>query len=193
MPIATPPASSHLQYGLSRRQRWDVHVGAWLPHLPRYLVVVAVMAPLIWAASLRSPWFLLFSLAPLWVMRGLIGGFLNIAFVPVQHMDVIIDERGLGFMAGGERWWVFLDSIVHIAQFRDDLWSFGCYHGEMISIPAALIGQETLAHVRARSEWGRTPEGVQAAVQRGRLLLGWSATGDKAANPPSDQQGKPDD
>ena len=141
----------------------------------------------------RSPWFLLFSLAPLWVLRGFVAGVLNIAFVPVQHMDVVINEQGLGFLAGGERWWVFLDSIVHIARFRDDLWSFGCYHGELISVPAVLIGPETHAHVRARSEWGRTPEGVEAAVQRGRLLLGLSAPAAKAADPRSDQLGKPDD
>ena len=157
-------------------------------------MVVAVMAPLIWAASLRSPWFLLFSLAPLWVMRGFVAGMLNIALVPLQRMDIIINEHGLGFLAGGQRWWVFLDSIVAIEKFRDDLWSFGCYHGEMISIPAALIGHETLAHVRAKSEWGRTPEGVRAAVQRGRALLGLSPIGDRAAaNAPSDQQGRPDD
>jgi hypothetical protein len=193
MLIAPPPEPCHLQYDLTRRQRWDVHVGAWLPHLPRYLVVVAVMALLIWAAALRSPWFLLFLLAPLWVLRGFVAGVLNIAFVPVQHMDVVINEQGLGFLAGGERWWVFLDSIVHIARFRDDLWSFGCYHGELISVPAVLIGQETLAHVRTRSEWGRTPEGVQAAAQRGRLLLGLSAPAARAADPRSDQRGKPDD
>lgn len=187
--MAPPRELCHLQYDLTRRQRWDAHVGAWLPALPRYLVVVGIMVPLIWAASLRSPWFLLFSLAPLWVIRGLIAGFLNIAFVPVQHMDVIINEHGLGFMAGGERWWVFLDSIVHVGKFRDDLWSFGCYHGEMIDVPAALIDAETLAHVRARSEWGRTPEGAQVAYQRGRFLLGLSAT----ANRPSEPQAKPND
>lgn len=62
---------------------------------------------------------------------------LNVALVPVQRMDIIINEHGLGFLAGGQRWWVFLDSIMQIAKFRDDLWSFRCYHGEMINIPAA--------------------------------------------------------
>jgi len=168
-----------------------VHVGAWLPALPRYLVVVAIMVPLIWAASLRSPWYLLFSLAPLWVLRGFIAGFLNIALVPVQRMDVIITELGVGVLAGGERWWVFLDSIVAIAKFRDDLWSLTGYHGQIIDIPAALIDEETLAHVRARSEWGRTPEGVEAAVQRGRAVLGLAPTGSFAGARP-DERGKPD-
>ncbi len=190
MTIAPPRELCHLQYGLTRRQRWDVHVRAWLPALPRYLVVVGIMVPLIWAASLRSPWYLLFALAPLWVMRGFIAGFLNIAFVPAERVDVIINELGVGVLVGEERWWMFLDSIVQIAKFRDDLWSLGGYHGQSIDIPVALISEETLAHVRARSEWGRTPEGVEAAVQRGRAVLGLAPT---AAVPRPDQQGKPDD
>jgi hypothetical protein len=190
VPMAPPRELCHLHYGLTRRQRWDVHVGAWLPALPRYLVVVGIMVPLIWAASLASPWYLLFALAPIWVMRGLIAGFLNVALVPVQRMDVVINELAVGVLAGDERWWVFLDSIVQIAKFRDDLWSFGGYHGQMIDIPAALINEETLAHVRVRSEWGRTPEGVEAAYQRGRAVLGLAST---ATIPRPDWQGKPDD
>lgn len=192
-PIGMSLEPCHLQYDLTRRQRWDVHVGAWLPALPRYLFVVAVMALLIWGASLRSWWFLLFALAPLWVMRGFIAGILNIAFVPVQHMDIIINEHGLGWMTGGGRCWAFLDSIVQIHRFRDDLWSFLCYHGEMISVPASLISAEMLAHVRAKTEWARTPEGVQAAVHRGRLMVrSWATGGKEAAAHPLDKQGKPD-
>ncbi len=189
MPIGMSLEQSHLQYDLTRRHRWDAHFGAWLPQFPKYLFVVAIMALLIWAASLRSPWFLLFSIAPLWVMRGFIAGILNIAFVPAQHMDIIITEHGLGFLVGGKRWWVFVDSIVQIEKFRDDTWSFGCYHGEMICVPVSLISPETIAHMRAKSEWGRTPEGVQAALHRGRLVLDFLATGGReAANPPSDKR-----
>ena len=184
----------HLQYDLTRRQRWDVHLRAWLPALPQYLFVVALMVPLIWWASQRSPWFLLFSVAPLWVMRGLIAGIVNIAFVPAQHMDIIVNEHGLEFMAGKRRWWVHLDSVVRIDRFRDDLWSFGCYHGEMISVPVNLIDEETLAHVRAKVEWGRTPEGVQAAVNRGRQLVGLAVKGsEEAIPPPAVKGGKSDD
>jgi hypothetical protein len=153
-------------------------------------VVVGIMVPLIWAASLASPWYLLFSLAPLWVVRGFVAGLLNIALVPVQRMDVVINELAVGVLVGGQRCWVFLDSIVRIAKFRDDLWSLGGYHGQAIDIPTALISEETLAHVRARSEWGRTPEGFEAAYQRGRAVLGLAST---AVVPRPDWQGKPDD
>ena len=51
-------------------------------------------------------------------------------------------------------------------------WSFRCYHGESFDVPVALINEETLAHIRHKVEWARTPEGFQAAVQRGRQLLG---------------------
>jgi hypothetical protein len=184
----------HLEYDLARRQRWDVHVAAWLPALPQYLFVVALMVPLIWWASQRSPWFLLFSIAPLWVLRGLIAGIVQVSFMPAQHMNIIINEQGLGFMTGNQRWWVHLDSIVRIDRYRDDLWTFACYHGEMISVPVSLISEEALAHVRARMEWSRTPEGVQAAVNRGRQLVGLEVKRPEGANSSTAaKQGKSDD
>ena len=167
-----PFESVHLQYDLTRRQRWDTHMAAWLPALPKYLFVAGVMVALTWLASYRSPWFLLFFLAPLWVLRGLIAAIVHIAWVPVRHEDIIINEDALGFMAGRQRLWAHLDSIVQIDKFRDDLWSFRCYHGESFDVPVALINEQTLEHIRRKVEWARTPEGFQAAVQRGRQVLG---------------------
>lgn len=169
--------SVHLHYDLTRRQRWDTHVAAWLPALPKYLLVAGVMAALTWLASYRSPWFLLFLLAPLWVLRGLIAGIVHVAWVPVRHEDIIINEDALGFMAGGQRCWVHLDSLVQIERFRDDLWSFRCYHGESFDVPVTLLSDETLAHVRRKMEWARTPEGFEAAVNRGRQVLGLKKDG----------------
>lgn len=191
--MGMPFETRHLQYDLTRRQRWGVHFAAWLPALPQYLFVVALMVPLIWWASERSPWFLLFGIAPLWVLRGLIAGIVNIAVVPVQRMDILINEHGLGFMSDKHRLWVHLDSIVRIDRFRDDLWSFGCYHGEIISVPVALIDEETLAQVRKKMEWARTPEGVQAAVNRGRQLVGLAVKGSEEAIPPHAAKGGKND
>ena len=173
-----PFQSAHLQYDLTRRQRWDSHVGGWLPALPKYLLVAGTMVALTWLASHRSPWFLLFLLGPLWVLRGLIAGFVQIAFVPVKHMDLVFEEDRLGFMVGAERWWVHLDSIVRIERFRDDLWTFVAYHGEAFDVPVNLVSEETLAHVRRKMEWARTPEGVEAALNRGRRVLGLKVPAD---------------
>ena len=167
-----PFETVHLKYELSRRQRWDTYVRGWLPALPKYLLVAGTMVALTWLASHRSPWFLLFLLGPIWVLRGLIGGVVQVALIPTQRMDILIDEDKLGFMAGSERWWVHLDSIVRIERLRDDLWTFVAYHGEAFDVPVSLVTEETLAHVRSRMEWARTPEGVEAAVNRGRRVLG---------------------
>lgn len=167
-----PFQSVHLQYELSRRQRWDTHVRGWLPALPQYLFVAGLMAGLTWLASHRSPWFLLFLLAPLWVLRGLIAGFVEIALVPMRKMDILIEEDVLGFMVGAQRWWVHLDSIVRIERYRAELWSFICYHGELFDVPVALVSEETLAHIRGKIQWAKTPEGFEAAANRGRRMLG---------------------
>jgi hypothetical protein len=189
-----PFTSCNLQYELTRRQRLDVHLSAWLPGLAPYLIVVAIMSVLIWAASLRSPWYLMFVLAPLWVMRGFIAGFVNIIFVPLQHMDIVINEDMLGFMVGNQRWWAHLDSIVRIERYRQDLWTFCCYHGEGINVPTTLISDETLAHIRAKSEWRKTKEGFQASVQRGRRVIGLlTGRNPPATSPSSNKQDKSND
>ncbi len=189
-----PLTTCNLQYNLTRRQRLDVHLRGWVPGLTPYLIVVVIMSALVWVASWRSPWFLLLAIAPLWVLRNFIAGFVNIIFVPLQRMDITINEHGLGYMVGKQRWWVHLDSIVRIEKYRDDLWSFCCYHGECISVPTELINDETLAHIRAKNAWGKTAEGIQASVQRGRQLVDLAMGRDSpAASSSPDNQGKSND
>ena len=109
-------------------------------------------------------------------------------------MDIIINEHGLGFLARGDRYWVFLDSIVQIERFRDDTWTILCYHGQVINIPVSLISQETIGHMQAKSEYGRTPDGIRAAINRGYRMLDLLVTEgeDKRSSSP-DGKGKPND
>ena len=189
-----PFTDINLQYDLTRQQRLTVHLRGWVPSILPYLFVVAIMMGLIAVAAVRSPWYWLLAIFPLWVLRGFIAGCVNIIFAPLEHMNILITEHTLGYMVGKERWWAHLDSIVRIERYHNDLWSFCCYHGEHICVPVTMISDETLAHIRAKMAWANTPEGVQASVQRGRQVvnafLGRSPPADA---PPPDKQGKPHD
>ena len=189
-----PFANVNLEYDLTRRQRLMVHLHGWIPGILPYLFVAGIMLGLIEIASVRSPWYWILAIFPLWVLRNFIAGFVNVIFVPLVHMDVVITEHGLGFMIGKQRWWAHLDSIVRIEKYHDDLWSFCCYHGECISVPVTLISDDTLAHIREKMKWAKTAEGVQASVQRGRQLVDLALGRDssEAASLP-DKKGKPDD
>jgi hypothetical protein len=166
----------HIEYDLSRRQRLVGHLGVWKPYLGRLILLGGAVAFLVSRLITVSPWFALLSLFPLWLARGLVVGLLNVLFFPVQHMNIIIEENGLGFLVKGERFWVFLDGIIRIEKYSQDTWTIYHHNGTVINIPADAIDQRYVDHMQAMAEKRKTPEGVQAAIDRGRRIMEIEAT-----------------
>jgi len=93
----------------------------------------------------------------------------------LQRLRVLLAMEGIGYpifgvLFGRERWYFFLDSIISIKQYRRDLWTIRQYTGLILHIPIELITDEQLQHFRAEMERGRTTEGVQAIIARGRMI-----------------------
>ena len=167
--------SCHIEYDLSRRQRLAVHLDRWVPCLPGLVLVVGGSIVLITAlACAVSRWFRLLWVVPLLFAVGQFWGFLrglvNVVFVPLQHMDIIVEETALGFMARGERFWVFLDGIKRIEKHSQDIWTIVHRNGTVINIPIAAIDERYIDHMRTIAEKRKTPEGVQAVIERGRRI-----------------------
>lgn len=163
--------SCHIEYDLGRRQRLVGHLGVWKPYLGGLILVGGAVALSVALFITVSPWFVLLSVLPLWLAWGFIVGLLRVLFVPMQHMDIIIEEKGLGFLVKGERFWVFLDGIIRIQKYSDDTWTILHRNGTVINIPVDAIEQRYVEHMRAMGEKGKTPEGVQAAIDRGRRMF----------------------
>jgi hypothetical protein len=155
-----------LCYDLSRRQRLIPHLRIWQPLIPLILVVLVGSAP---ALAWRW-WCVLFPLGWVWLFRGFFVGLADVLLRPVVHMDLRVEENGLGFLAGGERWWLFLDGLVSIQELTPGVWTLQHWHGSVVHIPAAVITDDQLAHLRAAMERGRRPEQVQAVIERGRAI-----------------------
>jgi hypothetical protein len=85
-------------------------------------------------------------------------------------MDVRVEENGLGVLAGGQRWWLFLDGLTGIEQLTPGVWTLQHWTGSVVHVPADVITEEQIAYLRAAMERGRTPEGVRAVIERGRRL-----------------------
>jgi hypothetical protein len=85
-------------------------------------------------------------------------------------MDIIIEENGLGFLARGERFWIFLDGVRHIRKSSKDLWTICHHNGTVINIPVSAIGEKYIEHMRTMGEKGRILEGIQAVIERGRRI-----------------------
>jgi hypothetical protein len=157
-----------LRYSLNRRQRLLPHLLLWGPLT--LLIPLGLIGLLVLVAG--SWWALLLVLFWFWFFGNFFRGLLDVALRPVVPMDLRIEENGLGFLdPAGERWWIFLDGLLAIEQLTSGVWTLSHHNGTVIHIPAAVITDEQLAHLRAAMERGRTPEGIQAVIERGRRLV----------------------
>ncbi len=142
----------HLQYELSRRQRLVPHLRIWGLYVP---MLGGILLGAVYLARHGSPgWALLAASFGLWLYRGFIVGLFQVIRRPVQPMDLEIQENGLGFLDGNQRWWIFLDGVIHIAQLQKDTWTIQHHNGTVINIPATAITPEQLEHIRSASGRG---------------------------------------
>jgi hypothetical protein len=102
--------------------------------------------------------------------RGLFAGLMDAILVPVRNMDVTLEENAVGILFGNERWYLFLDCVIELRKYRDDVWTVRHSNGTVLHISAAAISDDQLDCIRAAMEHGRTPEGVMAVVERGRRI-----------------------
>jgi len=172
VPMAEVPFE--IRYRLSRWQRLVPHLRIWGVAYTPFVVVLFLffcvqaivnLCSLTWAGvavfgGLAFGLFILF--------RGLFVGLLDVLLVPVRDMDIRVEENGLGILVGSERWWLFLDGLTSIKQLTAGVWTLQHWNGSVIHIPADAITDAQLAYLRAAMERGRTPEGVQAVIERGR-------------------------
>jgi hypothetical protein len=165
-----------LRYGLNRRQRLVPHVRIWgwtltlvAPPLLLFFLVQTTVSTFnaMWLNALGFGVlaFLLF----LFLGEFFLGLF-DALLIPVRHMDVIIEDNAAGIMLGKERWYLFLDGITELRKFRDDVWTIRHFNGFVLHIAADAIHEELIAHIRAAMERGQTPEGIQAAIERGKRI-----------------------
>ncbi|MCY1075935.1 hypothetical protein [Archangium lansingense] len=148
-----------LQYSLSRRQRLIPHLVIWAPYLP----AVGFLSIVVYLLTVQvSPWWALLSLWCLWLVRGFMVGLTDVALRPLRHMDVVIQERGLGFLRGNERWWIFLDGIINFGQIIEDTWTLQHYNGVVIHIPVDAITPEQVEFLQAAAARRRLPMAAPA-------------------------------
>jgi hypothetical protein len=95
--------SCHIEYDLTRRQRLVAGLGVWAPYLGFVMIAVAGTAAVAALAAAVSRWWAFAIVLPLWIVRGFILGLVNVIAVPMQHMDIIVEENGLGYATKSDR------------------------------------------------------------------------------------------
>jgi hypothetical protein len=156
----------HLRYTLNRRQRLVPHLCIW--EAGGLLAVFGLAGALL--ALAWNWWPLLFLAGWVWLFGNFFRGLLDVLLRPRVEMDLEIQENGLGVLAGGRRWWLFLDGFLRIERLTAGVWTLQHFNGCVVHIPIDAITAEQLEYLRAAAARGRTPEGIRAAIERGRRL-----------------------
>lgn len=158
----------HLQYELNRRQRLIPHMRIWITYGPSVLIFLVGSLFVVLAVKW---WLFPLFLVALWFSRGFLVGLIDVVIHPKQSMDIVVEENAIGFLSGGERWFIRLDCILRIDRFCEDTWTIYHDNGTVINILAVAIADDQVQHIKDAAEAGKSPEGVKAAVERGRRIL----------------------
>lgn len=142
-----------LKYELNRRQRIIPHLAIWLPLLGMPSIIVLLFAYLLVSISV---WFILPLLVMLWLIKGFFVGLLDVIIYPKRKMDIVVEEKGLGYLANNERWWIFLCGVIEVSKICSDIWAVQHHNGTIINIPVSTI---TLEQV----------ETLQSAIQNAKI------------------------
>lgn len=155
---------AELQYNLTRRQRLIPHIRAW--GLSQLLVILGVIG-VGFAVDRGSWWIALFAaLFVLWFGRGYLAGLWNVLFVKLQHMDIVIEDKGLGYMVGKERWYIFLDGLTAVRDLERTVWTIQHWNGTVVNIPKTMLSEDALNFLR---DW---VGGFKWLAQSARLAMG---------------------
>jgi len=133
---------AELRYDLTRRQRLIPHIRAC--RLTQLLVILGAVG--VGLAAARGPWwiFLITALFVLWFSRCYAVGFWNVLFVKSQHMDIVIEDKGLGYMVGKERWYIFLDGLTAVRDLEKTVWTIQHWNGTLVNIPKTMLSEDAL-------------------------------------------------
>jgi hypothetical protein len=165
-----------LQYKLNRRQRlvplWRIWGVAVTPFVVVMLIFFAV-ATVVSILFLR-PWdvvlFGSLGVVTFFLYRELFVGLMDVVRFPLRKMDIVVELNAADILLGGERWRLFLDGITEMRKYRRDTWTIQFWNGTLLHIDGSAITEDQVGHLRAAMEHGRTAEGIQAVIERGRKM-----------------------
>ena len=141
---------SELHDDLTRRQQLFPPIRMW--GLAQLLVILGAVG--VGLAVDRGPWWIapIAALFVLWCGRGYIAGLWNVLFVKEQHTGIVIEDKGLGYVVGKERWYVFLDGLAAVRDLERTVWTLQRWNGTVVNIPKTMFSMDSLNLLR---DWVR--------------------------------------
>jgi hypothetical protein len=127
-------------------------------------MIIVCVAGAAWGVVYRTRWCVALLLLLLFIFRGFFIGLLNVLLVGRQHMDIVVEQNGLGFLAGNERWYFALDGLTSFDELVAGVWTVQHWNGTLVHIPAELLSAEQVEFFR---NWV-----IEADAIRRRLGMG---------------------
>lgn len=178
-----PHETLQLRYLLNRLQRLVPHLRIWgvfttflILALIAFLCVRAIAAVWSWDWS-GTTIFSGLALGTLVLFRGLFIGLIDILTVQMRDMDVVFEDNAVGILLGNERRYLFLDGIISISKYRPDIWTIQHHNGSVLNLPVSLISDEQMSFIKNAMEYGHSPAGARAVVERGKTIAYLRRTG----------------
>ena len=175
---------AELQYDLTRKQRLLPHIRVW--GVTQIFVIIGLIG--VGAAVMHGSWRIapFVALLVLWGGRGYITGLINVILVKSHHMEIRIEDNGLEFMAGKDRWYIYLDGLTAIRNLEKTVWTIQHWNGTIVNIPKKDLTEDVLNFLRdclRRIPGCRVREGNRSKFNAGIVAaircadLGWMSTG----------------
>ena len=154
---------AELQYDLTRKQRLLPHIRVW--GVTQIFVIIGLIG--VGAAVMHGSWRIapFVALLVLWGGRGYITGLINVILVKSHHMEIRIEDNGLEFMAGKDRWYIYLDGLTAIRNLEKTVWTIQHWNGTIVNIPKKDLTEDVLNFLRdwvRRANDIRTKLGIQS-------------------------------
>lgn len=94
----------------------------------------------------------------------------EVLLVSRKKIDVIVTDQAFEILGIDDRWMIWLDGVTSIKAFIPKISTIRHVNGFELLIPAGLMSVELLEHLEERRCWGKTRAGIEAVIQRGRLI-----------------------
>ncbi|MGE3316798.1 MAG: hypothetical protein AB7O26_16895 [Planctomycetaceae bacterium] len=97
-------------------------------------------------------------------------GYIGLLIYPQQSSEFIFEEDAIGIRGRTDTQFLFLDGITQLKQFTSETWTLRHFNGLQITFAASALNPRLIEHMRAAMVRGKTPEGIQAVIERGRRI-----------------------
>ena len=155
--IKVPVVPFEIRYSMPWRNTLIPHLHVWGPSALLVIANAIVGVCLVIAFSvypqfrtLKMGISVFFTLLLGWLSRGFFFGLWNGLRPGSLDLVLRVEENGIGFGKEKVQYWVFLDGVRQVEEFRDGVLTIVHHNGSVFHIPRAALTEEQIDFVKMK-------------------------------------------